>query len=102
MRKLQQHLGRSSGDIMTTENDARQFPSVRPVLGELLDVPAWLRVDIEMLLYGHAPSNPSEWNLEIELRLATSSRVELFLQECLMAVAQYQHTVDGLLDHPTT
>ena len=43
---------------MTTDNDARPFPSVRPVLGELLDVPAWLRVDIEMLLYGHAPFQP--------------------------------------------
>jgi hypothetical protein len=87
---------------MTTENDALPFPTVRPLLGELLDVPAWLRVDIEMLMHGYAPSNPSEWNVEIEMRLATSSRVELFLQECLMAVAQYQHIVDGLLDRPTT
>jgi hypothetical protein len=102
MRELQQHLGRPTGDVMTREKDALPFPSVRPVLGELLEVPEWLRVDIEMLLYRYVPSNPSERNLEIEMRLATSSRVEVFLQECLMAVAQYQHIVDGLLDHSAT
>jgi hypothetical protein len=79
--------------------EAVPFPAVRPVVGELLDVPASLRVDIEMLQYGYAPSNRSEWRLELEMRLATSGRVEQFLQECLMAVAEYQHVVDGLLDH---
>jgi hypothetical protein len=82
-----------------TPYKAVPFPAVRPVVAELLDVPASLRVDIEMLRYGYAPSNRSEWRLELEMRLATSSRVERFLQECLMAVAEYQHVVDGLLDH---
>jgi len=81
-----------------SDDEALPFPAVRPVVAELLDVPAALRVDIEMLLYGYAPANPSEWHLELEMRLATSARVEVFLQECLMAVAEYQHVVDRLLD----
>jgi hypothetical protein len=85
-------------DVPSADDEAIPFPAVRPVVAGLLDVPAALRVDIEMLLYGYAPSNPSEWHLELEMRLATSARLEVFLQECLMAVAEYQHVVDRLLD----
>jgi hypothetical protein len=111
---MQRHLGRHARTVdaaarhreLTGEvpdapgsgDDVVPFPAVRPVVGELLDVPASLRVDIEILLYKYAPSDPSEWCLELELRLATSGRVEAFLHECLIAVAEYQHVVDGLLD----
>ena len=75
-------------------------PTVGPGLRELLDVPVWLRVDIEMLLHEYAPANLSERRLELEIRLATSGTVESFLKECLMAVAEYQHVIEGLLGPP--
>ncbi len=53
-----------------------------------------------MLLHEYGPANPSERRLELEIRLATSSTVETFLKERLMAVAEYQHVIEGLLGPP--
>ena len=79
MRKLQQHLGCSPGDIMTTEDDAGPFQRATGTWRITLCAGVVTGRHSNVAVRPRA-FDPSEWNLEIELRLATSRQIELFLQ----------------------